>query len=67
MQFLAYTERRVDYLPGSPAYAPGFGWPYGPYAFGGLPPQVVEWVCETTFQVVQDRVVSFSFRGNACG
>jgi hypothetical protein len=73
IQFLAYTERRVDYIPASPGY--GFGAPYGPYGpygypyggFGGFPPQVVEWVCETTFQVVQDRVQSFTFRGNACG
>ena len=70
IQFLAYTERRVDYIPPSPGY--GFGAPYGPYGypyggFGGFPPQVVEWVCETTFQVTQDRVQSFTFRGNACG
>ena len=73
IQFLAYTERRVDYIPASPSYGYGFGAPYGPYGggpyggFGGFPPQVVEWVCETTFQVVQDRVQSFTFRGNACG
>jgi hypothetical protein len=70
IQFLAYTERRVDYLPGVPGYAPGFGWPYGPYGgyvYGGLPPQVVEYICETTFQVVQGRVQSFTLRGNACG
>lgn len=74
IQFLAYTERRVDYLPATPGYyGPGFGSPYGPYGgyggygFGGLPPQVVESVCETTFQIYQNRVLSFSFRGNACG
>ena len=72
-QFLAYTERRVDYLPAFPAYGPGFGSPYGPYAYGGyggygaFPPQVIERVCETTFQVFQDRVQSFTFRGNSCG
>ena len=31
-----------------------------------IPPQIVEYVCETTFQIVQDRVASFSFRGNSC-
>ena len=67
VQFLAYVERRVDYLPGTPAdYPPGYGWPYAPYGYGGFPPQVVEYTCETTFAVVQDRVASFSFRGNAC-
>src|ERR1700712_4485580 len=43
VQFLAYIDRRVDYLPGVPAYGPGFGMPYGPYgygAIGGMPPQV---------------------------
>jgi hypothetical protein len=69
IQFLAYTERRIDYIPAAPLYGPGYGWPYGPmgYPYGGLPPQVIDWVCETTFQVVQDRVQSFTFRGNACG
>lgn len=48
----------------------GYGGPYGPnvpYGFGGFPAQVVEYSCETTFQIVQDRVLSFTFRGNACG
>ena len=66
VQFLAYVEQRVDYLPGSPFYGPGYGWPYGPYGDGGFPPQIVEYFCETTFQVAQERVVSFTFRGNAC-
>ena len=79
VQFLAYTERRVDYIPGTPMYGPGYGWgsgfggPFGPYGnpygnpYGGLPPQVVESGCETTFQVYQGRVQSFTFHGNACG
>lgn len=66
VQFLAYLERRVDYLPVAPLYGPGYGWAYGPYGYGAPPPQVVEYVCETTFQIVQDRVASFTFRGNAC-
>ena len=69
VQFIAYVEQRTDYLPAMPMYNPGYGspyGPYGPYGYGGLPPQVVEYVCETTFQIVQERVASFSFRGNAC-
>ena len=72
VQFLAYTEHRADYLPATPGYGygGGYGGPYGPnvpYGFGGFPAQVVEYSCETTFQIVQDRVLSFTFRGNACG
>lgn len=61
--YLAYSEHRVDIVPGTPAYGPWFnGW-YG----GGFPPQVVEWNCETTFQVVDGKVGSYTLRGNACG
>ncbi|HUZ65508.1 MAG TPA: hypothetical protein VMU82_17525 [Acetobacteraceae bacterium] len=65
-KFLAYDDRHLDVIPGDPGFGPwgppfGFGW------YGGFPPQVVETGCETTFEVKQGHVVSFSLRGNACG
>jgi hypothetical protein len=62
-KFLAYDEHRVDIIPGFPGYGPFFGGWYG----GGLPPQIVDWQCETTFQVTDGTVRSFTLRGNACG
>lgn len=71
VKFLAYSDRRVDIIPGSPGF-PGYGPPFGPYGFGGgygfggLPPQAIERDCETTFELVDNRVRSFKLRGNAC-
>jgi hypothetical protein len=65
-RFLAYTESRVDIVPGpslSPSPWAWNGWAYG----GGWPPQVVQLVCETTFEIVAGRVASYTLRGNACG
>jgi len=62
-KFLAYDEQRVDVVPSFPSYGPFFnGW-YG----GGFPPQVIERRCETTFEVTDGTVRSFTLRGNACG
>lgn len=64
VQYLAYTESRLDIIPGfpGPGWGPGFwGW-YG----GGFPPQVVNRICETTFAVKKGIVLSYSLRGNAC-
>jgi hypothetical protein len=61
VDYLAYDERRVEILPGA--------WG-GPWWFGywnGLPPEVVQWQCETTFAVSGGVVRSFSLHGNACG
>lgn len=65
VRYLAYTESRIDIIPGwTPHYLgpPYWGW-YG----GGFPPQVVNMVCEMTFAVRDGTVRSFSLRGNACG
>lgn len=63
LKYLAYVEQRVDIMPGYPSYTPYFsGW-YG----GGFPPQVINLVCETTFQVSEGKVKSFTLRGNGCG
>ncbi len=66
-RFLAYTENRVDAYPG--AFTPYYGgWgPYGGYYAGGmLGPEVVVQACETTFEIADGKVVSYSLRGNAC-
>ena len=71
VKFLAYSDRRVEIIPGSPGF-PGYGPPFGPYGygggygFGGLPPQAIQRDCETTFELVANRVRSFTLRGNAC-
>ena len=63
VKYLAYNEHRIDIIPTFPSYSPFFtGW-YG----GGFPPQVVELRCETTFEVADGTVKSFTLRGNACG
>jgi hypothetical protein len=59
VKYLAYDERRVEIVPGAPGI--------GPWGLGGIPPQPVERWCETTFQVVQAVVRSFTLRGNSCG
>ena len=61
VEYLAYVERRVEILPGV--------WG-GPFWLGGLdniPPEVVQWQCETTFTIAAGVVRSFSLHGNACG
>jgi hypothetical protein len=58
-RFLAYDERRVDIIPGAPGV--------GVWSAGAVPPQRIERWCETTFQVAQAVVQSFTLRGNACG
>jgi hypothetical protein len=74
VQYLAYVRRYQEIEPGYLAFG-GYG-PYGgpfygsPYAGGfygaGFPSQVNEFSCETTFLLKDDRVVSFSLRGNYC-
>jgi hypothetical protein len=65
VKYLAYDERRVDFVPGLPPFGPGPWWAYG--AYGGAPPQIVTLVCETTFAVDSGVVKSYALRGNACG
>ena len=58
-KFLAYDERRVDIISGTPGV--------GIWRAGAMPPQSIELWCETTFQVAQGTVRSYTVRGNACG
>ena len=61
--YLAYNEHRIDFIPGTPMYGPFYWGGYG----GGFPPQIVQLDCETTFQVVDGRISTYTLRGNACG
>lgn len=68
-RFLAYVEDRTTVLPGVGPIGP-FGYPYaggwvGGYV-GSLPPEVLDRVCETTFEVDAGRVTGVTLRGNAC-
>jgi hypothetical protein len=70
MKFLAYEDRQVEVVPGSPFFYgpgpfPGF-WNGGFYA-GGFPPTAFNLTCDTTFAVTGGVVQSFTLRGNACG
>ncbi|CAH2604182.1 conserved protein of unknown function [Rhodovastum atsumiense] len=66
-RFLAYTETRLDVIPGPGPIPWGRpGW-YGPWGYGGFPTEIVARVCETTFEIVDGRVRSYQLRGNACG
>lgn len=60
VDYLAYDERRVEIVP----WDWGGPWWWGGY---GLPPEVVQWQCETTFAVSGGVVRSFTLHGNACG
>jgi hypothetical protein len=63
VEYLAYEEKRIEVVPGlwgGPFWYGGWGW-------NSVPPQVVQWQCETTFAVVGGVVHSFTFHGNACG
>ena len=67
VKYLAYTEKRVDVIPGGPPYGPGFGPPFWGWYGSAFPPQVVNLICETTFAISGGVVRSFTLRGNACG
>lgn len=65
-RFIVYEDRRVDFIPGPPVMPYG---PFGPrYGFGyaAAPPQAIEFVCQTTFEIADGKVAGFSLRGNAC-
>ncbi|MBV8094764.1 MAG: hypothetical protein JOY71_15565 [Acetobacteraceae bacterium] len=66
IKFLAYDERHTEYIPdGPPSFVP---WVYGYDWYGyGIPPEIVQTRCETTFEVTAGRVRSFKLRGNGCG
>ncbi len=76
VQYLAYVRQRTV-ESADPIFLGGFGGPWwGAYGGGfygggglygaGLPSNVTVWRCETTFMLHDDKVVSFTLRGNDC-
>lgn len=72
VQYFAYTVRHVQQVAPNDILAGGFEGPfYGPYYPGGfidagLPSQIQNYSCETTFTLVNGHVTGFSLRGNDC-
>ncbi len=70
--YLAYVKRQEQLDPGSSGftgfYQPFYGAPiFAPAIYGGgFPAQITTYSCETTFVLKDDKVVSFSLRGNDC-
>ncbi len=75
-QYLAYDHRDLNVYPGfnGPGfYGPGlYGGPFlggygpGPFFDTGIPAQVNEVSCETTFLLKDGKVVDFTLRGDDC-
>ncbi len=64
-RYLAFTESRLDSYPGfsGPVY-------YGRYRgfFGGYyGSEIVQRTCETTLEIADGKIASFTLRGNSCG
>ncbi|MGH7080397.1 MAG: hypothetical protein ACREFU_20145 [Acetobacteraceae bacterium] len=65
-KFLAYDDRRLEFVPGFYGGPPWFGPGWGPWFWGPAPPIVVQRGCETTFEIENGKVASFSMRGAGC-
>lgn len=62
-KFLAYDRgSRAIYPDPVAPYPWGWGWGYG----YGVFPEVVDYHCETTFEIAEGRVLTWARRGNAC-
>jgi hypothetical protein len=70
-RFLAYSRSRLDTLPGAPGFGPYWGGGWGGWGgwgggWGGFPPEIVQRDCETTFDLLNGVVQTYTFRGNDC-
>jgi hypothetical protein len=70
-KFLAYNRSKLETIPGDPGFGPGWGWGWhggwgGWGGWGGFPPEIVQRDCETTFDLLNGVVQSWTFRGNDC-
>jgi hypothetical protein len=65
--YLAY-DRRSEEVEGDEFAAPYGPWPwgYGPFYAPVFPQTVYVWSCETTFQLKDGHVVTFTLQGNDC-
>ena len=67
-RFLAYVDTQTAVIPGTYGPPPwGFWGPGSAWALGATPPQVIESVCETTFEIFGAKVIGFSLHGGGCG
>ncbi len=65
-RFLAYREQRTS-IAGPLLWGGGWaGWNDGWSYAGAWPADVIERVCETTIEVVDGRMATWTLRGNAC-
>nr|WP_202405259.1 hypothetical protein [Saccharibacter sp. 17.LH.SD] len=76
-EFLGYIQTETEYSPGTPdwgwgwgggyGYGYGSGWGMGPGGWGGgFPPTYSSTTCQTTFELVNDRVTGWTLRGDGC-
>ncbi len=65
-KFLAYDDRRIEFVPGFYGGPLGWGPGWGPWGWGPSPPMAIERGCETTFEISGGKVTSFSLRGPEC-
>lgn len=66
-RFLAYIQTQTAVIPGSYGPPPWGVWgPGSAWGWGASPPQVVQSVCETVFELADTRVVGFSVHGSGC-
>ncbi|WP_407645683.1 hypothetical protein [Bombella mellum] len=66
--FLSYIETETQYSPGYSSWDWGWGSGYGYGGWGGIniPPSYYSSTCQTTFEVVSDRVVGWKMYGGGC-
>lgn len=71
--YMAYARSRITSTPGTPGFGPYWGGPYwggwrgwGYGGWGGFPPEIEQRDCETTFDLVNHIVKTWTLRGNAC-
>jgi hypothetical protein len=63
-RFLAYTEDRLDVMPGMVGFA-RFGRPYS-RVYGAFGHEIVQRSCETTLEIADGKVAGFTLRGTDC-
>ena len=66
VQYFAYDRHHTLVSPGFYAFSGYTPFYDGPFYDAGFPPTVTEEGCETTFALRNNKVVSFTLRGNDC-
>jgi hypothetical protein len=66
VQYFAYDQHHILVSPGFYAFGSYSPFYDGPFYNAGFPPTVTEAGCETTFALRDNKVVSFTLRGNDC-